>query len=419
MFNADPNSLGGYLGRLDRADAGAIIVSAVILLIVLYLALHYLTRHSRARARAAAAEWAASKRVEWDARAAVRAAARTERATPAARAQRVKARARALRFALVALVAVAATRLSAYAVQHNLDQVADDWDIRAAVFVSLEGSLALCAGLSYWHQTSGRAGFDQFNAAVWTLSVLMAAIAYHGAGDLGWFFAPFPIMAAIGWHWLVTFEAREAGHERRTALAIAADAVSAWFERIRVRLGGTATTADTNERDRERRLSRIERTAFKAHTARAFRAAWTRAHLRAIAAAHQRGILDARARAELRERMAALYAGVDALSPDAVADANPWDRVADTEDIPAAPPVQRAVPSAAPTSPAPSGDPAACMAMHFTGPTEAYEWTLSYFHDNGRWPTGKALGEAVGVHEATGRNMIKPVRDAWSAGAAS
>lgn len=421
-MHTDRNSLGAYLAGLDRADAGALIIAAVILAVTLYFALHYLTRTSRARARAAAAEWASAKRVEWDARASVRAAARTERASAGARARRSKARARAIRFGLVALVAIAATRLSAYAVQHNLDQVAGAWDIRAAVFVCFEGALALCAGLSYWHQTSGRAGFDQFNVAVWVLSGLMSVLAWHGAGALGWFFAPFPLMAAIAWHWLVTFEAREAGHARTTVAARVAAAASAWFDRVRVRLGGTATAEDTNDRDRQRRLSRIARCAVKANTARAFRGAWARAYARALNAADERGILDADTRASLRSRVAARYAGAAALSPEAVADANPWTTAAapavdPTPSAPAAPasaPVVRSVPVPAPTTPAPTGDPAACMAMHFTGTTEAYEWVLAYFHDHGKWPTGKALGAAIGVHEATGRTLIRPVRDAWA-----
>ncbi len=147
-----------------------------------------------------------------------------------------------------------------------------------------------------------------------------------------------------------------------------------------------------------------------------------------MGAAHQRGILDEAARAELRERMAARYAGPGALAPDEVADANPWKRArvdlntrADVQvplETPAPAPVLRVVTDQAPAS---APDPAALMATYFTGSTEAYEWTLAYFHEHGKWPTGKAIAVAVGggLHEATGRNWVKPVRDAWNAAVAS
>jgi hypothetical protein len=407
MTRANASTITDYLATLDPMRTTALIIGVLVAHLALALLLHYATRTARARAREGARAWADVKRVEWSARAQGRADHTRERATPQARRARRAHLALAAGALGVVIVAVAATNLSAHGIQARLDDVGlGALDARVSVFLVFEGLLALAGGLSFWHQVTGRAGIDRYAVGMWIVSGLMAYLAAWG-GDSP-LFGVFPIIAAVAWHELVAAEAKRRGKYRGI-------------------LGRGATDEDTDAVDAQRRLSRIVARAVRANTGpRALRWLWARLYLRALDEADARGLLTDEARAQLAARTAARYAGAAALSPEAVAAANPWTQAAapaapDPAPVPepAAPrtPVARVVESAPArlqlvAEAAPVDDVRALIESHQACPPYARAWVADFWEAHGTMPTGVQLVGEFGGHPGACRKWVSGLKQA-------
>jgi hypothetical protein len=414
----DPTSVTGYLASLDPMRTAALIVGLFVGLAALYLLLHYTTRKGRARARAAARAWADARAVEWRARAESRADRIRAHATQDGRRARVARIALAGGGTMVALVALAGTNLSAHGIQAQLGDVGlGDIDTRISVFIVFEGVLALSAGLSFWHQITGRAGVDRYALGMWGMSVFMAFLAAWGGES--WIYAPFPIIAAVAFHELTAAEAKRRGKYRGI-------------------LGRGATSQDATAVDTERRINAIVTYGTRANRGgKGTRWAWAILHARAERAADARGILTPKVRAQILERAAARYVGARALAPDEVTMHNPWNAAhalalmvpADAralEPIEAAPapsepappaPVKAAVPERAPlhlvADDALSGaEVDALIAEHCVDRADVRTWVREFWDGAHTWPTGRELAGRFGGDPGNCRKWVSDLKKA-------
>ncbi len=426
MTSMNSTSVTGYLATLDPMRTTGLIVGVFVGLAAMYLLLHYSTRGGRARARAAAPVWADARAVEWDARAQARADRIRARATGEGRRARAAHAALMAGGGMVALVALAGTNLSAHGIQARLGEVGlGDIDARVSVFIVFEGVLALAAGLSFWHQVTGRVGVDRYALGMWGMSLFMAYLAAWGGGSA--IYAPFPIIAAVAFHELTAAEAKRRGKYRGI-------------------LGRGATSQDATAVDTERRINAIVTYGTRANVApRGTRWFWAILHGHADRAADARGILTDAVRAVILERSAARYVGARALAPDAVAAHNPWTaahartpaaaevrapqsgepmaEIAITEDIAQVKAVAKIQPAR--TAPAPraelhvvaDGDldeatAAALIAQHCVDREDVRAWVRAFWDGARRWPTGRELADEFGGDAGNCRKWVSDLKKA-------
>jgi hypothetical protein len=429
MNSIDPTSVTGYLATLDPMRTTGLIVGLFVGLAALYLLLHYSTRKGRARAREAARAWADARAVEWRARAEARADRIRTRATQAGRRASAARLALAAGAAMVALIAIAGTNLSAHGIQANLDDVGlGDIDTRISVFIVFEGVLLVAAGLSFWHQVTGRAGVDRYAIGMWAMSAFMAFLAAWGGGS--WVYAPFPIIAAVAAHELTAAEAKRRGKYRGI-------------------LGRGATSQDATAVDTERRINAIVTYGTRANVGViGTRWVWALLHGHAERAADARGILTPAVRAQILERSAARYVGARALAPDAVRAHNPWlaahalaltvpddaRALEDAEDVTAeeveaveaAPAVaieaarERARDLEAPRAELhlvaddvlDADEVDALIAEHCKGGDEVRVWVRAFWGRTRQWPTGRQLAERFGGDAGNCRKWVSDLKKA-------
>lgn len=422
MTSVNATSLIDYLATLDPMRTAALLIGLLVAQGALYLLLHYATRHGRARAREGALAWADVKRVEWRARAEARAVAVGERATPEARAAR-RAHLALMGGALAVLVvAVAAINLSAHGIQARLGEVGlDDANARVSVFLVFEGLLALAAGLSFWHQVTGRTGIDRYAIGMWIVSLVMAYLAAWGGGSA--LYAAFPIIAAVAGHELVVAEAKRRGKYRGI-------------------LGRGVTAEDSDDVGAQRRETRIVMRIVRANTgARGTRWAWNRLYLRAHGDADARGELTEERCARITSRVAAHYAGAGALSPAAVAGLNPWARALEqgareartdedaVERVPApraaeapvraqAREVERAPRLQLVTSAAPEVEDMPGLVAQYVKHSDAVrEFVLNFWEAKGELPTGRQLADKFGGDPGNCRKWVSDLKKVVNAAA--
>jgi cell pole-organizing protein PopZ len=389
---------------------GALIVALALAALMLIVIALVTSRGARARHAEKARAWAALKAPEWQARAARKRARRES-------GERANARLRVGLMSAVALVAVAATNLSAHATINAMQRVGlHSIDTAISVVVVFEAFLAILGALSLWHMTKGT-GFNWYEAGVWSMASLMGVIAWWGGNSP--IFALWPLLAAVAWHVVITF-----GREHKQS------ALVTWWRLKR----GKATSQDANAVMTERLITQIVNTAFAANEgARILRALNARLYDRAWARADALGILTPEVRARIQTRIAARYAGASALARDAVAHMNPWNeraqsaRTARTVRPVSAPPApalevsahevaderapetERAIESA-PVSIA--TDIVAAIREHFAGPSHALEWAIEFAKTNGELPTGDDLARAFEKTAGNCRKWMTPVRKA-------
>lgn len=407
--------------ELEPNTAGAIIAMSALGALALIVSVVATTRGARARAKEKAAAWAALKAPEWKARA----ERKRERRESG---ERYNAR---LRFALmsaVALVALAATNLSAHASIAAMNRVGlHSIDTAISVVVVFEAFLAILGALSLWHMTKG-SGFNWYEVGVWSMASLMGCIAWWGGENI--IFALWPILAAVAWHVVITF-----GREHKPSALIT------WYRMKR----GKATSQDANALLTEQLITRIVNHGYAANkSVRLLRPLRSRLFDRAWAAADALGILTPEVRARIQTRVAARYVGARALAPEAVAHMNPWDERA--PKIARSARVHTARPVSAPPAPVvemsaheeidSTDDTASAIeasasvttvsaptdsgmesliAQFFAGPEDAREWTMIYARTNGTLPTGAQLAEAFSKSESYCRKWVSPVRQALRA----
>lgn len=281
---------------------GALLSACALGAIMLALILWRTSQHARARASERARAWSEIKRPEWEARAQRKADARASGA-------RADARLRVTLLSAVALVALAATNLSAHAtiaaIQHiGLTSV----DAAISAVIVFEAWLAILGALSLRHMTRGE-GFNRYEAGVWIMASLMGVIAWWGGGSP--IFALWPILAAVAWHVVITF-----GRPHKPS------ALVTWWRMKR----GKATSRDASSVLTERLITQIVNHGYAANVGHEWmRAFHERAYQRAWARADALGILTPEVRARIQTRIAAKYAGARALAPEKVAHMNPWN----------------------------------------------------------------------------------------------
>lgn len=427
MNHIEPTSVTGYLMSLDPMRTAGLLIGLFAGLAALYLLLHYSTRKGRARAREAARAWADARAVEWRALAQARADRIRARATGDGRRARAARIALAGGGAMVALVALAGTNLSAHGIQARLGEVGlGDIDARVSVFIVFEGVLALAAGLSFWHQVTGRTGIDRYALGMWGMSLFMAYLAAWGGGSA--IYAPFPIIAAVAFHELTAAEAKRRGKYRGI-------------------LGRGATSQDATAVDTERRINAIVTYGTRANVgAKGTRWFWVILHARADRAADARGVLTDEVRAQILARSAARYVGARALAPEAVAAHNPWNAahqlaaapIEVPDDARALDPVEAVLEAAAdeaiadPRPPAPVVPAAAPRAeLHLVADGDLDEttadaliseycidradvrvWVREFWGRTGRWPTGRQLAEHFGGDAGNCRKWVSDLKKA-------
>lgn len=423
MNHIEPTSVTGYLMSLDPMRTAGLLIGLFAGLAALYLLLHYSTRKGRARAREAARAWADARAVEWRALAQARADRIRARATGDGRRARAARIALAGGGAMVALVALAGTNLSAHGIQARLGEVGlGDIDARVSVFIVFEGVLALAAGLSFWHQVTGRTGIDRYALGMWGMSLFMAYLAAWGGGSA--IYAPFPIIAAVAFHELTAAEAKRRGKYRGI-------------------LGRGATSQDATAVDTERRINAIVTYGTRANVgAKGTRWFWVILHARADRAADARGVLTDEVRAQILARSAARYVGARALAPEAVAAHNPWNAAHQLAAAPTqAPEDARALePVKAPALAA--HEPAAMFQdareralvraeLHLVADGDLDEttadaliseycidradvrvWVREFWGRTGRWPTGRQLAEHFGGDAGNCRKWVSDLKKA-------
>lgn len=402
----DPTSVTGYLASLDPMRTTGLIIGLFVGLAALYLLLHYSTRKGRARARAAALAWADARAVEWRALAEARADRIRARATGEGRRARVTRLALMAGGAMVALVGIAGTNLSAHGIQARLGEVGlGNIDARISVFIVFEGVLILAGGLSFWHQVTGRAGVDRYALGMWGMSLFMAYLAAWGGGSP--VYAPFPIIAAVAFHELTAAEAKRRGKYRGI-------------------LGRGATSQDATAVDTERRINAIVTYGTRANVAvKGTRWFWAILHGHAERAADARGILTPAVRAVILERSAARYVGARALAPDEVAAHNPWNAahaLAATAAAAIADPRPPApvVPTEAPRVElhlVADGDldeaaADALIAEHCIDREDVREFVREFWGRTRRWPTGRQLAEHFGGDAGNCRKWVSDLKKA-------
>jgi len=400
---------------------GAILSACALGALMLALILWRTSQGARERARERARIWGEIKRPDMEARAQRKADARASGA-------RADARLRITLMSAVALVAIAATNLSAHAtitaIQHiGLTSV----DAAISAVIVFEAWLAILGALSLRHMTRGE-GFNRYEAGVWTMASLMGTIAWWGGGSP--IFALWPLLAAVAWHVVITF-----GRPHKPS------ALVVWWRLKR----GKATSQDASAVLTERLITLIVNTAYAANVGpKITRAFYKRAYDRAWARADALGILTPEVRARIQTRIAARYVGARALAPEAVAHMNPWNERASmsarthnarTVRPVSAPParaleVSAHVPDDARAltetgarveevrAPAPVvsahgvSDLIDAVTDYFAGPEKMREWTKAFVKTNGELPNRKHLAEASRLSEGNCGKWMTPVRKA-------
>jgi len=281
---------------------GALLSSCALGAIMLALILWRTSQGARARASERARIWGELKRPELEARAQRKADARASGA-------RADARLRITLMSAVALVALAATNLSAHATITAIQRIGlTSVDAAISAVIVFEAWLAILGALSLRHMTRGE-GFNRYEAGVWTMASLMGVIAWWGGESP--IFALWPLLAAVAWHVVITF-----GRPHKPSSLVT------WWRLKR----GKATSRDANTVLTERLITLIVNTGYAANVGpKIARGFYARAYDRAWARADALGILTPEVRARIQTRIAARYVGARALAPEAVAHMNPWN----------------------------------------------------------------------------------------------
>ena len=400
--------------HFTSTPAGALIFSCALGALMIALILWRTSMSARARHAEKARAWAALKAPEWEARA----ARKRERRESGARAD---ARLRIALLSGVALVALAATNLSAHASITALHRVGlHSLDTAISVVVVFEAFLAILGALSLWHMTKGE-GFNRYEAGVWLMAALMSTVAWWGGGSV--IFALWPLLAAVAWHVVITF-----GRPHKPSALIT------WWRLKR----GKATSQDATTIVTERLITRIVNAGYAANVGpKIVRGLYRRAFDRAWAEADALGILTHEVRARIQTRIAARYVGARALAPEAVAHMNPWNeravsarqvRAVRPVSAPPAPVVEMSAhadtderaPEVVESAPARIVLPGAhttaemieAVSTHFTGPAELVEWIEKFIRANGQLPTRNDL--AIPAKKSPGHvaRWMMPVRKA-------
>jgi hypothetical protein len=396
--------------------------------LMLALILWRTSQGARERARERARIWAEIKRPDMESRAQRKADARASGA-------RADARLRITLMSAVALVALAATNLSAHATITAIQGIGlTSLDAAISAVIVFEAWLAILGALSLRHMTRGE-GFNRYEAGVWTMASLMGVIAWWGGGSP--IFALWPLLAAVAWHVVITF-----GRPHKQS------ALVTWWRMKR----GKATSQDASAVLTERLITQIVNHAYAVNAGHKWmRALHERAYDRAWARADALGILTPEVRARIQTRIAARYVGARALAPEAVAHMNPWNERASmsarTNNARAlrpvsAPParaleVSAHVPDDARAltedtrasetesahveemrAPAPvvsahgAQDLIDAVAAYFAGPEEMRAWAQAFVKTNGILPNRKHLAEASRLSEGNCGKWMTPVRKA-------
>jgi hypothetical protein len=281
---------------------GTLMIACALGALMLALIIWRTSQGARERARERARIWGEIKRPDMEARAQRKAVARASGA-------RADARLRITLMSAVALVALAATNLSAHATITAIQRIGlTSVDAAISAVIVFEAWLAILGALSLRHMTRGE-GFNRYEAGVWTMASLMGVIAWWG-GDSP-IFALWPLLAAVAWHVVITF-----GRPHKPS------ALVVWWRMKR----GKATSQDASAVLTERLITLIVNCAYAANVGpKITRAFYKRAYDRAWARADALGILTPEVRARIQTRIAARYVGARALAPEAVAHMNPWN----------------------------------------------------------------------------------------------
>lgn len=404
------------MNDISTTPEGALITACALGALMLALILWRTSMSARARASERARIWGELKRPELQARA-------QRKADERASGERTQRRMRSSLMSAVALVALAATNLSAHATIIAMGRVGlHTLDTAISVVVVFEAFLAILGALSYWHMHHGT-GFNWYEAGVWAMASLMGSIAAWGGGSP--IFALWPLLAAVAWHVVITF-----GREHKTSALIV------W---CRMRLG-KATTRDASALLTERMITRIVNHAYYANVSarKLMRTHHEHTYDRAWARADALGILTTEVRARIQTRLAARYAGARALAPEAVAHMNPWNERASMSartNARAARPVsappaimsdmsahdsddaralnaERALMSAheKPVSAPADVDVIDVLTAHFKGPDTAKAWAVEFFRTNGQLPNRNHLAAAFGGSAGNCGKWMTPVR---------
>lgn len=229
-------------------------------------------------------------------------------------------------FAMVGMVALAATILSNKGIQAALHRVGYDGALdKVAAFVMFEMFLAIAAFLSYRQRMRHPGRFDPFRYLVLGLATLMAAASWWGDGS--WFAAVPAYIAALAWEIAL---AAEQAHEHGSSAA------RTWLARLLLRVVVflrlyTPTDQDTNELDRQRRITRYVRCVYRLHHAEPGKERWhgLRRPLREALEDQQQRLLDALDARGLwtpdtellvQQRLYRRYTAVELTSPEFVRD---------------------------------------------------------------------------------------------------
>jgi hypothetical protein len=290
------------MNDFTSTPSGALLSACALGALMLALILWRTSQGARARARERARIWGEIKRPDMEARAKRKADARASGA-------RADARLRITLMSAVALVALAATNLSAHATITVIQGIGlTSLDAAISAVIVFEAWLAILGALSLRHMTKGE-GFNRYEAGVWTMASLMGVIAWWGGGSP--IFALWPLLAAVAWHVVITF-----GRPHKSS------ALVTWWRMKR----GKATSQDASVVLTERLITQIVNHAYAVNAGHKWmRALHERAYDRAWARADALGILTPEVRARIQTRIAARYVGARALAPEAVAHMNPWN----------------------------------------------------------------------------------------------
>jgi len=395
------------MNEFTASPNGALMSALIMCALMVIMIVWFTTKGARARAAERARIWGELKRPELEARAARKRARRES-------GERADARLRIVLLSAVALVALAATNLSAHATIAAIQRIGlTSLDAAISAVIVFEAWLAILGALSLRHMTRGE-GFNRYEAGVWSMASLMGVIAWWGGESP--IFALWPVLAAVAWHVVITF-----GRDHKPS------ALVTWWKLKR----GKATSRDANTVITERLITRIVNHGYAANEgAKLLRRFHARAFDRAWAEADALGILTPEVRARIQTRTAARYAGASALARDAVMHMSPWNERAQSArtvravrpvSAPPAPVVEMSAPEIADErapederaiESAPATDIVAAIREHFAGPSHALEWATEYAKTNGAIPTGDDLAKAFELTAGNCRKWMTPVRKA-------
>jgi hypothetical protein len=324
-------------------------------------------------------------------------------------------------FAMVGTVALAATILSNKGIQAALHRVGYDGALdKVAAFVMFEMFLAIAAFLSYRQRMRHPGRFDPYRYLVLGLATLMAAASWWGDGS--WFAAVPAYIAALAWEIAL---AAEQAHEHGSSAA------RTWLARTLLRVVVflrlyTPTDQDTNELDRQRRITRYVRCVYRLHHAEPGLARWwgLRRPLRETLEERQQRLLDdldARGlwtpdtEQLVQQRLHRRYTAVELTSPEFVRDLFDHGQLdlqqalteltpATVEPAPPAP-VKQPRPVAVPApallaGPAPQGVTEAPRAVNFGTVETAF---VDLYVATGRKPGSRAIEHAIKGHPGAPR----------------